>query len=1105
MTAYTAPIASRAALVAALVASVLLSGCALEIKKPWADGIDPCDPNPCTKNGACENWTGTCKIADDGQNFTCSDWKADATPPNGADGAPLTKPEKFEDNEASCDGVDNDCDGETDEGLVGNPVDDCAGKGLCAGAIVNLACVGGAWKCDYAVLAGYEVSETTCDGKDNDCDGEVDETTSPGPYDCRRAGVCATLPPATCDAGKWNCRYDKAVGYEVVEASCDGADNDCDGKIDTGLSLKSLAGGATCSADGVCAAGVTIACQAGVPTCSFAAVAGWQAAESACDGKDNDCDGKTDNLNGTDVLLTDSKTSSCKADGVCKVAATSVSRTCSAGKWTCNYDAVPYFEVKEGLCDGRDNDCDGTVDGPLAPPKTTPCPTKGVCAAGTSTCNDGLWGCDYGELAKIGYEPFEVKCDGADNDCDGETDETVSAAAHGCKNEGVCAVGVPVSCKAGKANCEYDSVPLFELGSETSCDGKDNDCDGLVDEGALDASQAGCSKGVCAGIAVAHCSTGKWLCDVSKVTGFQAKELSCDGKDNDCDGKTDEIDDLDLSATKCGLSLGVCGTEKKVVCGGAKASCSYGGNYEVKETKCDGKDNDCDGQTDLGMCAAGKPCGADAWCDKGTCADVRGGTGKQCTTKFGQCLNVDSKGKIEAVDSGGALCLSGTSQLSCSAGTFKPVVCPSKTPACHLGKCLPCIPSQNSCDLSKPGDVLQCDAQGAATVKLKTCVTGKCVGAGLCVVKGVIAVSDTSKQITGVSAADIAGGGFVVTWISQEDFGDTVKARAFDGEGNASKTVAKSFDVSDAKSYANPASGLGIASNGDRYAIAWTSGDDVHVRVYTAADQKPAGTFNVVGDKASETTGGSIASLGAGFVVVWSASISGSSDRGIYFQRLDKNGKAIGAATRVLNDVKGRQDTSPAVVDTPDGGFIVIFASTSQFGAVDAGDIYGRVHDKSGNSISKQVTLTSTATKGVEPSIVRSANTVLVAWTAAANAGDVQVATFSTALVVKKAAATVNTLTKGLQKRPRLALAADGGVVMSYESIDLTAGSGADVAVRKLDATGAPISAESVGGGDGKNLQDKPALATFADTRELVVWLHRDTSGGVAKVQAQFR
>ena len=76
---------------------------------------------------------------------------------------------------------------------------------------------------------------------------------------------------------------------------------------------------------------------------------------------------------------------------------------------------------------------------------------------------------------------------------------------------------------------------------------------------------------------------------------------------------------------------------------------------------------------------------------------------------------------------------------------------------------------------------------------------------------------------------------------------------------------------------------------------------------------------------------------------------------------------------------------------------------------------------------------------------------------------------------------------------------------MSYESIDLTAGRGADVAVRKLDATGAPISAESVGGGDGKNLQDKPALATFADTRELVVWLHRDTSGGVAKVQAQFR
>ena len=113
-----------------------------------------------------------------------------------------------------CDGVDNDMDGETDEGFP-----DTDGDGVCD-----------------------EIDGEECDGLDNDGDGDVDE----GYTDTDGDGVCDEIDPETCDGQDNN--GDGAIdeGYPdtdgdgtadcIDEEECDGLDNDGDGDIDEGMS-----------------------------------------------------------------------------------------------------------------------------------------------------------------------------------------------------------------------------------------------------------------------------------------------------------------------------------------------------------------------------------------------------------------------------------------------------------------------------------------------------------------------------------------------------------------------------------------------------------------------------------------------------------------------------------------------------------------------------------------------------------------------------------------------------------------------------------------------------------------------------------------------------
>ncbi|MCA9516625.1 MAG: hypothetical protein KC635_16905, partial [Myxococcales bacterium] len=520
-----------------------------------------------------------------------------------------------------CDGLDNDCDGQTDEGQSPAECERSNDAGICTGIET---CQGVAGR----VCSAQEPGAEACNGFDDDCDGETDEDFK------NASGVIATTENCGACGLDCNLRFDHAA-----EVTCDSSggepackivaceagyvafgdttclsenatlcnpcvsDADCFGDGSRCLQMSATDPRTFCARDCSGGSGFSTTCPASY-TCDD--VAG----EQQCRPVTASCDCTQANAGQVKACTRTNAIGTCFGTETCD----------PASGWAGCTAPEPAVET----CNGNDDDCDGFIDeevGAGAACETTN--ALGTCT-GVTVCS-GAAG-----LRCNAPTPAEETCNGVDDDCDGETDEGFATSVGGAlkyglsvDNCGACGRVCPtvphgtVTCDASGAvprcavaSCEPGyyahlgttclPVPTTNSCAQCStaadCQGPNDRC--VAEGGAGSYCARDCAAGSIYGTAATACSgaTGVQSCCPAGYTceSVGGGALGCRPASGSCRCL------VDGGVTACSVTngFGTClGTQVCELDPPTPGLGACSARTPAVET-CDGVDNDCDGQVD---------------------------------------------------------------------------------------------------------------------------------------------------------------------------------------------------------------------------------------------------------------------------------------------------------------------------------------------------------------------------------------------------------------------------------------------------------------------------------------------------------------------------
>ncbi|MCB9760290.1 MAG: hypothetical protein H6739_10680 [Alphaproteobacteria bacterium] len=436
---------------------------------------------------------------------------------------------------------------------------------------------------------GLGITDADGDGYDieSDCD-DGDANVNPGqaevPYDGLDNDCDAATPDDDLDGDGFgeadDCDDDDARVNPDAPEACNGIDDNCDGAVDDGVGLVFYADndgdGYGDPADAVQSCEGNAGYVADDSDCDDTDPAVNVAADEVCDGIDNDCDEAVDEPQAVDAedWYPDS-------DGDGYGDADFPQRACEQPSGyvdddrDCDDSDGAVHPGADETCDGVDQDCDGTLDEDAIDAATWYVDYDGDgYGASRFTAEDCDQPSGYVDNADdcddtdSGISPAAAEiCNGVDDDCDGLTDDGdpdgPNTVTHYPDSDGD---GYGDSADAGTDSCELpsgrtednsdcdDSDATVYPGASETCNGVDDDCDGLTDQddpngpaaltwypdddadGYGDESDAGTVDCALPAGAVEDNSDCD---DTDAAVNPGATEVWYDGVDADCDGASD--------------------------------------------------------------------------------------------------------------------------------------------------------------------------------------------------------------------------------------------------------------------------------------------------------------------------------------------------------------------------------------------------------------------------------------------------------------------------------------------------------------------------------------------------------------------------------------